>query len=74
LAVTPPNPPVVGTLADLCARRAEIKIQAICNEKCVPFAMQGLAGTREKAPAREQWVSMKKQCEEQWKQWEIQGA
>jgi hypothetical protein len=43
------------------------KIQAICNGKSMPFAMQGLARTREKPPAQEQWVSMEKQCEEQWK-------
>jgi hypothetical protein len=30
--------------------------------------MQGLALTREKPPVQEQWVSMEKQCEEQWKQ------
>jgi hypothetical protein len=29
--------------------------------------MQGLAQTGEKPPAQEQWVSMEKQCEEQWK-------
>jgi hypothetical protein len=42
------------------------KIQAICNEKLTPFAMQGPAMAREKPPAQEQWVSMEKQCEEQW--------
>jgi hypothetical protein len=46
--------------------RAFEKIQAICNGKTTPFAMQGLARTREKPPAQEQWVSMEKQCEEQW--------
>jgi hypothetical protein len=33
--------------------------------------MQDLAGTREKPPTQEQWVSMEKQCEEQCEeQWE----
>jgi hypothetical protein len=36
-------------------------IQAICNGKTTPSAMQRLAWTREKQPAQEQWVSMEKQ-------------
>ena len=31
------------------------KIQAICNGKCAPSAMQGLARAREKPPERKQW-------------------
>src|ERR1700722_10208871 len=41
------------------------KIQAICNGKCAPFAMQVIAQPRETSPDQEQWVSMEKQCEEQ---------
>jgi hypothetical protein len=36
------------------------KIQAICNGKSTPFTMQGLATTREKPPAQEQWGAMEK--------------
>jgi hypothetical protein len=31
------------------------KIQAICNGKSAPFAMQTIASTREKVSAQEQW-------------------
>jgi hypothetical protein len=37
------------------------KIQAICNEKTTPSAMQGLATTGEKPPAQEQWGAIKEQ-------------
>jgi hypothetical protein len=36
--------------------------------------MQALARAREKPPAQEQWLTMEKQCGEQWKQPEIGGA
>jgi hypothetical protein len=42
-----------------------MKIQAIYNGNALSITMQSLAGTREKWPAQEQWISMKKQCEEQ---------
>jgi hypothetical protein len=35
--------------------------------------MQGLARTRERPPVQEQWVAMKKQCEEQWETMKIQA-
>jgi hypothetical protein len=38
---------------------ASQKIQAICNGKCPPIAMQGLARPREKPPAQEQWKQWK---------------
>src|ERR1700722_13639386 len=47
-------------------KRAKTKIQAIYNGNSPPITMQGLAPAREKKPTQEQWVSMKKQCEEQW--------
>jgi hypothetical protein len=43
------------------------KIQSICNGKCAPITIQVIVRAREKPLAQEQWVSMKKQCEEQWK-------
>jgi hypothetical protein len=49
------------------------KIQAIYNEKCTPIAMQGLVRPREKPLAQEQWETMEKQCEEQWKQSAMQA-
>jgi hypothetical protein len=48
-------------------KSVKIKIQAIYNAKSAPNAMQGLARTREKPPAQEQWASMK----EQWVSMEI---
>ena len=36
------------------------KIQAIYNGKCAPITMQGLATTREKLPAQQQWKTMEK--------------
>jgi hypothetical protein len=51
--------------ASCCNRNQSLgpseKIQAICNGKPTPFAMQGIETTREKSPAQEQWVAMKKQ-------------
>jgi hypothetical protein len=47
------------------------KIQAICNGKSTPFTMQGLAMTREKPPAQEQWEAMEKTMRTMWEeQWE----
>jgi hypothetical protein len=50
------------------------KIQAICNGKFMPIAMQGLARPREKPLAQEQWETMEEQCQEQWKQSDMQEA
>jgi hypothetical protein len=44
------------------------KIQAIYNGKNAAITMQGLARMKEKPLAQEQWISMEKQCQEQWKQ------
>jgi len=49
--------------SDEAAKKTKTKVQAICNGKCDPITMQGIAPTREKPPAQEQWVSMGKQCE-----------
>src|SRR5690242_9721601 len=37
------------------AGRVPGKIQSICNGKCAPMTMQGLATPREKSPAQKQW-------------------
>jgi hypothetical protein len=47
------------------SKAPDSKIQAICNGKCQPSAMQGLVRAREKPSAQEQWISMEKQCREQ---------
>src|SRR5262245_7023507 len=41
-------------------RGPQTKIQSICNGKCAPITMQGLATPREKPLAQEQWRAMEK--------------
>jgi hypothetical protein len=41
-------------------QRAKTEIQAICNGKLTPIAMQVIAKTRETPPAQEQWGTMER--------------
>src|ERR1700722_320628 len=50
------------------------KIQSIYNGKCGPNTMQGLERAIEKPPPQEQWETMEKQGEGQWKQAKIPAS
>src|SRR6202051_2367034 len=63
----PGAPPSAASASKTCPG----KIQSICNGKCGPNTMQGLERAKEKPPAQEQWGTMEKQGEEQWKQAKI---
>jgi hypothetical protein len=44
----------------ICREKNFRKIQSICNGKCAPITMQGLARARKKPPTQEQWQTIEK--------------